>query len=93
MADREVEKLVQTATSMDPQTQLQIEAAAFRKLREHLIEKRPDVQNIDIMNLAGFCRNCLGKWYQQAANDHGIAMTKEEGREAFYGYVVGMSSQ
>ena len=72
-------------TVIDSQTQLEIEAAAFRKLREHLIEKRPDVQNIDLMNLSGVCRNCLAKWYQQAANDHGISMTKEEGREAFYG--------
>ncbi|WP_136636442.1 DUF1244 domain-containing protein [Pseudooceanicola onchidii] len=70
---------------MDRQTQTEIEAAAFRTLRKHLMEDRPDVQNIDLMNLAGFCRNCLSRWMQEAANDRGIEMTKEEGREAFYG--------
>ncbi|MEM8553366.1 MAG: DUF1244 domain-containing protein [Pseudomonadota bacterium] len=69
---------------MDPQTQLELEAAAFRRLRDHLA-KRTDVQNIDMMNLAGFCRNCLSQWYQEAANDRGIDMDKLEGREAFYG--------
>jgi len=73
------------ADKIDPQTQLELEAAAFRRLRKHLMEDRPDVQNIDMMNLAGFCRNCLSRWYQEAANARGIAMTKEEGREAFYG--------
>ena len=47
--------------------------------------RRTDVQNIDLMNLAGFCRNCLSRWYQEAANERGIAMTKDEGREIFYG--------
>ena len=70
---------------MDEKTKTELEAAAFRKLREHLMEKRPDVQNIDLMNLAGFCRNCLSRWYQEAANERGVEMTKEEGREAFYG--------
>jgi hypothetical protein len=70
---------------MDDQTRLEIEAAAFRRLRQHLLDDRPDVQNIDLMNLAGFCRNCLSRWYQEAANERGIAMTKDEGREAFYG--------
>ena len=70
---------------IDAQTQIELEAAAFRTLREHLMEKRPDVQNIDMMTLAGFCRNCLSRWYQEAANARGIDMTKEEGREAFYG--------
>ncbi len=70
---------------MDEQTQLELEAAAFRRLREHLMEKRTDVQNIDMMNLAGFCRNCLSRWYQEAANDRGIEMSKDEGREAFNG--------
>ncbi len=70
---------------MDDQTRTELEAAAFRTLREHLMEKRTDVQNIDMMNLAGFCRNCLGRWYQEAANERGIEMTKEEGRVAFYG--------
>lgn len=69
---------------MDAQTQLELEAAAFRRLKEHLAE-RTDVQNIDMMNLAGFCRNCLSRWYQEAANERGIDMSKEEGRESFYG--------
>ncbi len=69
---------------MDDQTQIELEAAAFRRLRDHLAE-RTDVQNIDMMNLAGFCRNCLSRWYQEAANDRGIEMSKEEAREAFYG--------
>jgi len=69
---------------MNDQTQTELEAAAFRRLRDHLI-KRDDVQNIDMMNLTGFCRNCLSRWYQEAANDRGIDMTKEQGREAFYG--------
>lgn len=69
---------------MDNQTQLELEAAAFRRLRAHLAE-RTDVQNIDMMNLTGFCRNCLSRWYQEAATERGIEMTKDEGREAFYG--------
>lgn len=69
---------------MDDQTRIEIEAAAFRRLRQHLMEDRPDVQNIDLMNMAGFCRNCLSRWYQEAANERGVAMTKEEGREAYY---------
>jgi hypothetical protein len=70
---------------MDDQTRLELEAAAFRRLRQHLLEDRPDVQNIDMMNLTGFCRNCLSRWYQEAANARGIEMSKDEGREAFYG--------
>ncbi|RED12325.1 DUF1244 domain-containing protein [Pontivivens insulae] len=73
---------------MDAQTQLELEAAAFRRLRDHLAE-RTDVQNIDMMNLAGFCRNCLSRWYQEAANERGIEMSKDEGREAFYGMPFG----
>ena len=69
---------------MDDQTRIELEAAAFRTLREHLMEKRTDVQNIDMMNLAGFCRNCLSRWYQEAANERGIEMGKEEAREIFY---------
>lgn len=69
---------------MDAQTQLELEAAAFRRLRDHLRE-RTDVQNIDMMNQSGFCRNCLSRWYQEAANERGIEMSKAEGREAFYG--------
>ncbi|MCX7889419.1 MAG: DUF1244 domain-containing protein [Rhodobacteraceae bacterium] len=70
---------------MDDRTRTEIEAAAFRALRDHLIGKRPDVQNIDLMNLAGFCRNCLSRWYQEAANERGIPMTKDEARAIFYG--------
>ena len=70
---------------MDHQTRLELDAAAFQALRSHLMEKRPDVQNIDLMNLAGFCRNCLSRWYQEAAQARGIGMTKEQAREAFYG--------
>lgn len=70
---------------MDDTTRTEIEAATFRALMHHLLEKRPDVQNIDLMTLAGFCRNCLSRWYQEAAIERGIPMTKDEGREAFYG--------
>ncbi|WP_289040170.1 DUF1244 domain-containing protein [uncultured Aliiroseovarius sp.] len=70
---------------MDDQTRTELEAAAYRRLQKHLMEDRPEVQNIDMMNLAGFCRNCLSRWYQEAANERGIEMTKAEGREAFYG--------
>jgi len=73
---------------MDAQTQLELEAAAFRRLRQHLMQDRTDVQNIDMMNLTGFCRNCLSRWYQEAANERGIEMTKDEGREAFYGMTM-----
>ena len=70
---------------MDAQTQLELEAAAFRRLKQHLMTDRTDVQNIDMMNLTGFCRNCLSRWYQEAANKRGIEMSKDEGRHAFYG--------
>lgn len=70
---------------MDKNTRTELEAAAFRRLQKHLMEDRIDVQNIDLMNLAGFCRNCLSRWYQEAAAERGIEMTKEEGREIFYG--------
>ena len=73
---------------MDDQTRIELEAAAFRTLREHLMEKRTDVQNIDMMNLAGFCRNCLSRWYQEAANERGIEMGKEEAREIFENMVA-----
>jgi uncharacterized protein len=62
-----------------------IEAAVFRRLRRHLLEARPDVQNIDLMILAGFCRNCLADWYREAAAERGIAMGRDEAREAVYG--------
>ena len=70
---------------MDEQTRIQAEAAAFRRLQKHLMEDRKDAQNIDMMNLAGFCRNCLSRWYQEAANELGVEMSKEEAREAYYG--------
>ena len=70
---------------MDDTTRTEIEAAAFRRLRQHLMEDRADVQNIDLMNLAGFCRNCLSRWYQEAANARGIEMSKDEAREIYYG--------
>jgi uncharacterized protein len=64
---------------------IHIEAAVFRRLRQHLLERRPDVQNIDLMILAGFCRNCLADWYREAAGARGITMTRDEAREAVYG--------
>lgn len=64
------------------------EAAAFRRLVTHLRE-RSDVQNIDLMNLAGFCRNCLGDWYREAAATGGITLSKDQGREHVYGMPVG----
>jgi hypothetical protein len=69
---------------MDDATRTEIEAAAFRRLVEHFRE-RTDVQNIDIMNLAGFCRNCLSKWYAEAADERGIEIGKLEAREIIYG--------
>ena len=63
----------------------QIEAAVFRRLRDHLMRERSDVQNIDLMILAGFCRNCLADWYREASNERGMTMTKDEAREAVYG--------
>ena len=69
---------------MDDQTKTELEAAAFRGLVAHL-QARTDVQNIDLMNLAGFCRNCLSKWYLAAARERGVAMTDEQAREAIYG--------
>lgn len=63
----------------------QIEAAAFRRLLQHLMQERPDVQNIDLMIHAGFCRNCLSDWYREAAEHRGITMSKDEAREAVYG--------
>ena len=69
---------------MDDETRTRVEAAAFRRLVEHLRE-RTDVQNIDLMNLAGFCRNCLSKWYRAAAEERGIDLTYEDAREIVYG--------
>jgi hypothetical protein len=71
-------------TELDKATQTELEAAAFRVLRDHLAT-RTDVQNIDLMNLAGFCRNCLSRWYGEAAAERGIEMSKDAAREAFYG--------
>ncbi len=69
---------------MDQQTKTELEAAAFRRLVEHLRE-RTDVQNIDLMNLAGFCRNCLSKWYSAAAQDRGLDIDYDTAREVIYG--------
>ncbi|MCY4303183.1 MAG: DUF1244 domain-containing protein [Aestuariivita sp.] len=73
---------------MNDKTKIELEAAAFRRLRQHLMKERTDVQNIDLMNLAGFCRNCLSRWYQEAANEKGIDMTKDEARAVFYGMTM-----
>ena len=70
---------------MDDQTRIELEAAAFRRLQKHLMQDRLDVQNIDMMNLAGFCRNCLSRWYQEAAAERGIEMSKDAAREVYYG--------
>lgn len=70
--------------TFDAQTTLELEAAAFRRLVEHLRE-RTDVQNIDLMNLAGFCRNCLSNWMAQAAAAKGLQVSKDEAREIVYG--------
>ncbi|CAO3423143.1 DUF1244 domain-containing protein [Azospirillum endophyticum] len=69
---------------LDHQTRIELEAAAFRGLVEHL-RKRTDVQNIDLMNLAGFCRNCLSKWYAAAAKERGVQLSDEDARIAVYG--------
>ncbi len=73
---------------MDDQTRTELEAAAFRRLVAHLRE-RSDVQNIDLMNLSGFCRNCLSKWYRAAAEDKGLEMDYESAREIVYGMPYG----
>jgi hypothetical protein len=72
------------AAGLDAAARERIEAAAFRKLVEHL-RTRTDVQNIDMMNLAGFCRNCLSRWYQEAASDAGLALETPAAREILYG--------
>jgi hypothetical protein len=71
-------------TKLDKSLVTELEAAAFRRLVEHL-RTRTDVQNIDLMNLAGFCRNCLSNWYQEAATEKGLQLTKEGAREVIYG--------
>jgi uncharacterized protein len=70
--------------AIDNKTQTELEAAVFRRLVEHL-RARTDVQNIDLMNLAGFCRNCLSNWLKDAADEKGVALSKDESREAVYG--------
>src|ERR1700757_3308908 len=74
----------QRKDAMDDKTRTELEAAVYRRLVAHLRE-RTDVQNIDMMNLAGFCRNCLSNWMKDAADAAGVAMTKDESREAVYG--------
>jgi uncharacterized protein len=69
---------------IDRQTQLELEAAAFRRLAEHL-RKRTDVQNIDLMNLAGFCRNCLSKWIKEEADKRGLGVSLDDARQDVYG--------
>lgn len=70
--------------AIDDKTQTELEAAAFRRLVSHL-QGRTDVQNIDLMNLAGFCRNCLSNWLKDAADERGVILSKDESREAIYG--------
>ena len=70
---------------MDPIDTTAVEAAAFRRLRDHLMQERPEVQNIDLMILAGFCRNCLADWYREGAAERGHALSRDEAREAVYG--------
>ena len=69
---------------MDDQTRIELEAATFRRLLQHL-DERKDVQNIDLMNLSGFCRNCLSRWYGEAAAEKGLEIDKEAAREVVYG--------
>jgi hypothetical protein len=71
-------------TVLDDSARTELEAAAFRRLLDHL-SQRTDVQNIDLMNLAGFCRNCLSNWYLEAAEARGLELTKAESRVAIYG--------
>ena len=72
------------ASNLDAQARLELEAAAFRGLVAHL-QRRTDVQNIDLMNLAGFCRNCLSKWYLAAAQERGLALDYDDARKVVYG--------
>ena len=69
---------------MDPETRTELEAAAYRRLVEHLRE-RTDVQNLDLMELAGFCRNCLARWYREAAEERGLDLDDASAREIVYG--------
>jgi uncharacterized protein len=72
------------AMNMDDKTKTELEAAAFRRLVQHL-RARDDVQNIDLMNLAGFCRNCLSNWFEDAARDKGVMVSRDEARTHIYG--------
>ncbi|MCC0805066.1 DUF1244 domain-containing protein [Methylobacterium sp. W2] len=71
-------------SEIDPATRTELEAAVFRRLVAHL-QNRGDVQNIDLMNMAGFCRNCLSNWMKDAADERGLGLTKDESRERVYG--------
>ncbi|WP_298920215.1 DUF1244 domain-containing protein [uncultured Roseobacter sp.] len=73
---------------MPTQTEIELQAATFRRLQKHLMEDRTDVQNIEMMNLAGFCRNCLSRWYAEAAAEKGIEIGKDDARELFYGMTM-----
>jgi hypothetical protein len=73
-----------TEFAMDDATRIAIEAAAFRRLVAHL-QQRTETQNIDLMNLAGFCRNCLGNWYAEAAHERGVQLSRDQAREKIYG--------
>ena len=75
---------MKTINALDTQTQIELEAAAFRRLLAHL-DERKDAQNIDLMNLAGFCRNCLSKWYVAAAEEKNLSVNYEDARERVYG--------
>jgi hypothetical protein len=85
MLESDHERHVESCTmAIDEKTTTELEAAVFRRLVAHLRE-RTDVQNIDLMNLAGFCRNCLSNWMKEAADARGVALSKDESREAVYG--------
>lgn len=75
-------------SGISKEQQTEFEAAAFRRLVSHF-QERTDVQNIDLMNLSGFCRNCLSRWYMEAANDGGVELDKEGAREIIYGMPFG----
>jgi hypothetical protein len=84
VVSKETGEVMSEPQNIDPQIQLEAEAAAFRKLVAHL-QERTDVQNIDLMNLSGFCRNCLSKWLQAALTEKGVDIDKMEARELVYG--------
>jgi uncharacterized protein len=84
VVQRPKKEALMPAPDMDAATRTELEAAAFRRLVEHL-RGRTDVQNIDLMNLAGFCRNCLSRWYREAAQEKGIALADPDAREIIYG--------